>query len=89
MLDYESPQILVKRKKAQIIGLKAKLSDTDYKAIKYVEGWLTDEEYSTVKMERQALRDRINTLEIEVKELDVVIEEQRKAEELAELEGEV
>lgn len=86
---FENPILLKKRKQMQILGLKRKLSNSDYKAIKYAEGWLTDEEYSTVKMERQALRDRINTLEIEVKELDVVIEEQRKAEELAELEGEV
>ena len=95
MLDYENTQNLIKRKKAQILGLKGELRNTDYKAIKYAEGWLTDEEYSTVKAERQALRDKINALEIEVKELEVVIEEQEKlqeqqrAEELAEFEGEV
>ena len=80
MFDYENPIFLKKRKQAQILGLKRQLSDTDYKAIKYAEGWLTDEEYSTVKVERQALRDKINALENEVKELQVLIEEQEKAE---------
>lgn len=93
MFDYENPILLKKRKQAQILGLKRKLSNTDYKAIKYAEGWLTDEEYSTIKAERQTLRERINALEIEVKELEIVIEEQEKlqeqqrAEELAFFEG--
>ena len=33
----------------QIRELKKQLADTDYKAIKYSEGWLTDEEYAEVK----------------------------------------
>ena len=47
----------------QIGELKAKLSETDYKALKYMEGWLTEEEYAPVKAQRQALRDQINELE--------------------------
>ena len=43
--------------------LKHKLQATDYKAIKYSEGWLTEEEYAPVKAERQALREEINRLE--------------------------
>ena len=31
---------------AQINELKEKLSETDYKAIKYAEGWYTDDEYA-------------------------------------------
>ena len=42
---------------------KAKLSETDYKAIKYAEGWLTEEEYAPIKAQRQAWRDAINALE--------------------------
>lgn len=48
---------------AEIMSLKQQLSDSDYKAIKYAEGWLTEEEYTPIKAERQALRDRINELE--------------------------
>lgn len=47
----------------QIAELKAQLEATDYKAIKYAEGWLTEEEYAPIKAHRQAVRDRINELE--------------------------
>lgn len=60
----------IKRKQAQILGLKRKLASSDYKAIKYLEGWLSDEEYEPIKAERQALRDKINALEIEIKDIE-------------------
>ena len=47
----------------EINELKKKLSDTDYKAIKYSEGWLTDKEYAEVKAQREEWRKRINKLE--------------------------
>lgn len=47
----------------EILHLKERLKETDYKAIKYSEGWLTDEEYAPVKAERQAIREEINRLE--------------------------
>lgn len=47
----------------RIAELKANLSATDYQAIKYAEGWLTDEEYAPIKAQRQAWRDEINELE--------------------------
>lgn len=50
----------------QINELKAKLEASDYKAIKYAEGWLSDTEYAPIKAERQALRDKINLLEKEI-----------------------
>lgn len=52
--------------KATIADLKQQLCDTDYKAIKYAEGWLTEEEYAPIKEERQTLRNRINDLEEEI-----------------------
>ena len=51
----------------EISELKKKLFDTDYKAIKYSEGWLTDEEYAEVKTQREAWRKRINELEATLK----------------------
>lgn len=51
----------------QIMLLKNRLKETDYKAIKYAEGWLTDEEYAEIKTERQRIRDEINELEKELK----------------------
>ena len=47
----------------EISELKKKLFDTDYKAIKYSEGWLTDEEYAGAKAQREEWRKRINELE--------------------------
>lgn len=47
----------------QIFELKQKLTQTDYKAIKYSEGLLTDKEYAEVKAQRQEWRDEINKLE--------------------------
>ena len=47
----------------EIAELKAKLEATDYQAIKYAEGLLSDEEYAEMKAQRQAWRDRINELE--------------------------
>ena len=48
--------------------LKSELAATDYKAIKYAEGWLTEEEYAPIKAARQAIRDEINALESQGKE---------------------
>ena len=47
----------------EINYLKVLLSQTDYLAIKYSEGWLTEEEYAKTKQLRQSYRDKINDLE--------------------------
>ena len=50
----------------KIFLLKTRLAETDYKAIKYAEGWLTEEEYAPIKTKRQAIREEINKLEEEM-----------------------
>lgn len=50
----------------EIADLKAKLTATDYQAIKYAEGLITEGDYAPMKAQRQAWRDRINELEKEV-----------------------
>lgn len=52
--------------KVKILLLKKKLEMTDYKAIKYAEGLLTEEEYAPIKAERQQMRDEINRIEAEL-----------------------
>lgn len=47
----------------RIAELKRLLTDTDYKAIKYSEGLISEEEYAEVKAQRQAWRDEINILQ--------------------------
>ena len=48
---------------AEINACRILLADTDYKALKYAEGQLTDEEYAPTKAQRQVWRGRINELE--------------------------
>lgn len=48
---------------AKVRLLKQKLSDTDYQAIKFSEGWFTEGEFAPLKAYRQSLRDKINELE--------------------------
>lgn len=43
--------------------LKNNLDNTDYQAIKYFEGYISEEEYAPIKAQRQAWRDEINELE--------------------------
>ena len=50
-------------RRIKINKLKQKLAATDYKALKYAEGLLTEEEYQPIKEYRQSLRDQINQLQ--------------------------
>lgn len=66
--EYEDIQIFVPytEKELAIIEidkLKRYLVDTDYKAIKFAEGELSEEEYAPCRIERRAWRERINELE--------------------------
>lgn len=62
MIDEQSKQ----SRDEQIAKLKNELADTDYKAIKYSEGWFTEEEYAPIKDMRESLRDKIRKLELEI-----------------------
>lgn len=57
--EEKAKQEKVKR----IAELKRLLSETDYQAIKFAEGWLTAEEYALTKELRQSYRNEINQLE--------------------------
>ena len=43
--------------------LKSQLTATDYKALKFSDGALTEEEYAPIRAQRQVWRDQINALE--------------------------
>lgn len=67
VVDYDNSQEIAKRQKLdRIQELKSLLSKTDYKAIKYAEGLISEEEYAPIKTQRQAYRDEINKLEVEL-----------------------
>ena len=48
---------------AKISYYKTKLIESDFKAIKYAEGYYTEEEYQEIKALRKSYRDKINELE--------------------------
>ena len=48
---------------AQINALKEQLAETDYKALKFIDGEFTEEEYAPIRKERKACRIKINELE--------------------------
>lgn len=54
----------------KIEELKEKLLKTDYKAMKYAEGLITEEEYLPIKEERQEYRNKINEYEELIKKLE-------------------
>lgn len=47
----------------QICQLKWEISRTDFKAIKYAEGWISEEEYAPIKADRESIRVQIRELE--------------------------
>lgn len=59
----EEERLISGNTRAEIIKLKQNLFATDYQAIKYAEGKLTEEEYGEMKAKRQSWRDEINRLE--------------------------
>lgn len=64
IVEYVKPQLSYKEQlEREMEILKHELSKSDYEAIKYSEGWFTDEEYAPIKAERESLREKIRTLE--------------------------
>lgn len=68
-LEYEHQlqrQAEINEVQRKIDETKAKLSQTDYQAIKYFEGFISETDYEPIKAQRQAWRDEINALEAEL-----------------------
>ena len=61
---------VIEQYQVEIIELKKYLSDTDYKAIKFAEGEITESDYQEVKSQRHNARVRINELESLIEELE-------------------
>ena len=55
----------ISNRNKEISELKAKLSQTDYQAIKFAEGWITADDYAPTKALRNSWRTRINELEVQ------------------------
>ena len=61
---------LIEQYQSEIVELKKYLFDTDYKAIKFAEGEITESDYQEVKSQRHDARARINELESLIEELE-------------------
>lgn len=65
----DSTRKAIFEKSEKIVQLKGKLHNTDYVAIKYAEGELTEAEFAPIREQRKAWRAEINALEAEIVEL--------------------
>jgi ABC-type transporter Mla MlaB component len=65
-MTYEE---IIYEKGKQILFLRGELHNSDYKAIKFAEGELTEEEYAPIREQRKAWRAEINALRADIVEL--------------------
>lgn len=79
-LEYDNTQ---RKQYARIAELKQLLSDTDYKALKFADGALTEAEYAPVREARKQWRTEINEIEKTFSEPTISREEMDLAEQLA------
>ena len=67
--EPEEPSELDKARETYYKALYA-LESTDYRALKYIDGEYTDEEYEVYKQERAQLRQAVRDAEARMKELE-------------------
>ena len=70
MLQKTEDEKVIEQYQSEIIELKKYLFDTDYKAIKFAEGEITESDYQEVKSQRHDARVRINELESLIEQLE-------------------
>lgn len=63
---YTEAELTVQANKKRIAELKALLQATDYQAIKYAEGFISEADYLPIKQTRQEYRNQINELEAQI-----------------------
>lgn len=67
--EYMEGKKLVIDKLSRINYLKQYLASTDYQAIKFAEGEISEADYTPIKEQRRAYRAEINQLEAEITNL--------------------
>lgn len=63
---YTDAELTVQANRKRIAELKALLQATDYQAIKYAEGFISEADYLPIKQTRQEYRNQINELETQI-----------------------
>ena len=76
-LTYDETQ---KEQAARMNELKAKLNNTDYQAIKFSDGAITEEKYAPIRKQRAAWRSEINQIQQAFTEPTITREEMDAAE---------
>ena len=67
-IKYTEEELKKREINIELSKVHFELSQTDYKAIKYFEGYYTEEEYQPIKEYRESLREQIRALENEISE---------------------
>jgi hypothetical protein len=62
----------IEEKQQEMNNYKMMLASSDYEAIKYAEGWFTEEEYEPIKSEREKIREEIRKIEEDIKNLEKI-----------------
>ena len=62
-IPYSEEEIQKIKDENELYRLKDEIASTDYEALKYAEGWFTEEEYAPIKQHREELRKKIRQLE--------------------------
>lgn len=61
-VEYTGVELVEMQNEKRLTELKNELASTDYEALKYAEGWYTDEEYADMKAHREFLREQIRAI---------------------------
>lgn len=69
-MSKAKPAATVDEKQGEINALRQLLSNSDYMAIKYSEGLISDDDYAATRAERQGYRDRINALQEDIAKVE-------------------
>lgn len=62
-IEYTEEELKIINARKEMQQYKTLLSETDYKAIKYSEGWYSEEEYKSTKELRESYREKIRECE--------------------------
>lgn len=74
-IPYSQNYLKKKHYEDEIQDCQRKLNESDFKAIKYMEGWYTEEEYEPIKAERNGYRNDIRHYTELIRELELDEEE--------------
>lgn len=55
---------------SEIRALRQLLTNSDYKTLKYTEGFISEDDYAEIKTFRQNCRDKINEYEAQLEKLE-------------------